>query len=78
MYSIPFVVITPFIGNTFTYIALKLYLIHWPVAFPKTDDDALFPLTTQRSNEVVIDRGVSLVDTWKGKVAYEHSYLISR
>ncbi|KEZ39558.1 Alcohol dehydrogenase (NADP(+)) [Scedosporium apiospermum] len=45
-----------------------LYLIHWPVAFSKTSDDKLFPLTAEGSNEVVIDRGVSIVDTWKALV----------
>lgn len=44
----------------------QLYLVHWPVAFIKTDDDNLLPLTAEGSDEAVLDRGVSLVDTWKG------------
>ncbi|OQE32161.1 hypothetical protein PENSTE_c001G02119 [Penicillium steckii] len=45
---------------------LDLYLVHWPVAFQK--GESYFPLV-QGSNveggDVVIDDGVSIVDTWK-------------
>ncbi|GKT50859.1 D/L-glyceraldehyde reductase [Colletotrichum spaethianum] len=44
---------------------LDLYLIHWPVAFKK-DGDKLFPLAQE--NEVDLDQGVSLVDTWKALI----------
>ncbi|KAK2010207.1 aldo/keto reductase [Colletotrichum eremochloae] len=44
---------------------LDLYLIHWPVAFKK-EGDSLFPLATQ--DEVALDQGVSLVDTWKAMI----------
>ncbi|GJC78839.1 aldehyde reductase [Colletotrichum tofieldiae] len=44
---------------------LDLYLIHWPVAFKK-DGDKLFPLASE--NEVDLDQGVSLVDTWKALI----------
>ncbi|CAL5869905.1 uncharacterized protein PFLUO_LOCUS4138 [Penicillium psychrofluorescens] len=45
---------------------LDLYLVHWPVAFQKGDD--YFPLianSTVEGGDVVIDDGVSIVDTWK-------------
>ncbi|KAJ5604368.1 hypothetical protein N7510_009522 [Penicillium lagena] len=45
---------------------LDLYLVHWPVAFQKGDD--YFPLianSTIEGGDVVIDDGVSIVDTWK-------------
>ncbi|KAJ6100292.1 hypothetical protein N7467_001827 [Penicillium canescens] len=45
---------------------LDLYLVHWPVAFQK--GDSYFPLvanSTVEGGDVVIDDGVSIVDTWK-------------
>ncbi|OQD75397.1 hypothetical protein PENDEC_c007G02099 [Penicillium decumbens] len=45
---------------------LDLYLVHWPVAFQKGDD--YFPLVANSSvdgGDVIIDDGVSIVDTWK-------------
>ncbi|KYK56609.1 NADP-dependent glycerol dehydrogenase [Drechmeria coniospora] len=41
---------------------LDLYLIHWPVAFPS--GDALFPKSSDGS-EVMLDRQVSISQTWK-------------
>lgn len=46
----------------------QLYLVHWPVAFQK--GDSYFPLvanSTVEGGDVIIDDGVSIVDTWKGK-----------
>jgi L-glyceraldehyde reductase len=46
----------------------KLYLVHWPVAFQK--GDSYFPLVANspvEGGDVIIDDGVSIVDTWKGK-----------
>ncbi|EGY16646.1 aldehyde reductase [Verticillium dahliae VdLs.17] len=45
---------------------LDLYLIHWPVAFKKTDGNP-FPVTSDGS-EVDLDLDVSIVDTWKAMV----------
>ncbi|KGO73974.1 Aldo/keto reductase [Penicillium italicum] len=48
------------------YLDTKLYLVHWPVAFEK--GDSYFPLvanSTVEGGDVVIDDGVSIVDTWK-------------
>ncbi|KAF3356157.1 hypothetical protein VdG1_06485 [Verticillium dahliae VDG1] len=45
---------------------LDLYLIHWPVAFKKTDGNP-FPVTSDGS-EVDVDLDVSIVDTWKAMV----------
>ncbi|KAJ5393014.1 hypothetical protein N7501_007954 [Penicillium viridicatum] len=45
---------------------LDLYLVHWPVAFQK--GDSYFPLvanSTVEGGDVIIDDGVSIVDTWK-------------
>ncbi|KAJ5666610.1 hypothetical protein N7462_011019 [Penicillium macrosclerotiorum] len=45
---------------------LDLYLVHWPVAFQK--GESYFPLVENSSVEggdVIIDDGVSIVDTWK-------------
>ncbi|KAJ5889066.1 hypothetical protein N7495_009107 [Penicillium taxi] len=45
---------------------LDLYLVHWPVSFKK--GDSLFPLdesSTFERGDVIIDDGVSIVDTWK-------------
>ncbi|CEJ53678.1 Putative Aldo/keto reductase family protein [Penicillium brasilianum] len=45
---------------------LDLYLVHWPVAFQK--GESYFPLvegSTVEGGDVVIDDGVSIVDTWK-------------
>jgi L-glyceraldehyde reductase len=47
----------------------QLYLVHWPVAFQK--GDSYFPLVADsdvEGGDVVIDDGVSIVDTWKGKI----------
>lgn len=46
---------------------LDLYLIHWPVAFPLEGEvgETLFPKHAQKQNEVALDTGVTLVDTWK-------------
>nr|XP_036579315.1 aldehyde reductase [Colletotrichum truncatum]KAF6786862.1 aldehyde reductase [Colletotrichum truncatum] len=46
---------------------LDLYLIHWPVAFNKKGDE-LFPKAAGNDNEVDLDQGVSLVDTWKALI----------
>lgn len=46
---------------------LDLYLIHWPVAFTKTGEN-LFPLSAESEDEVAIDNGVSIVDTWKAMI----------
>lgn len=50
---------------------LDLYLIHWPVAFPLEGavGDVLFPRVKGNQDEVALDNGVSLVDTWKAMVA---------
>jgi L-glyceraldehyde reductase len=40
---------------------LDLYLIHWPVAFPESGSN-LFP---KNGDEVVLDNGVTLSETWK-------------
>jgi L-glyceraldehyde reductase len=45
---------------------LDLYLIHWPVAFPFGDQ--LFPKVKGNDNEVEIDDGVTLSQTWEGKI----------
>lgn len=45
----------------------QLYLVHWPVAFQK--GESYFPLVANSNVEggdVIIDDGVSIVDTWKG------------
>ncbi|KFH43048.1 Glycerol dehydrogenase-like protein [Hapsidospora chrysogenum ATCC 11550] len=42
---------------------LDLYLIHWPVAFPT--GDALFPTEPDNKDEVALDKGVSISDTWE-------------
>ncbi|KAJ5112792.1 hypothetical protein N7532_000837 [Penicillium argentinense] len=45
---------------------LDLYLVHWPVAFQK--GASYFPLvegSTVEGGDVLIDDGVSIVDTWK-------------
>ncbi|KAJ5666511.1 uncharacterized protein N7477_008959 [Penicillium maclennaniae] len=45
---------------------LDLYLVHWPVAFQK--GESYFPLvanSTVEGGDVIIDDGVSIVDTWK-------------
>lgn len=45
----------------------QLYLVHWPVAFAK--GDVYFPLkegSNVEGGDVIIDDGVSIVDTWKG------------
>ncbi|KAJ5519519.1 Aldo/keto reductase subgroup [Penicillium expansum] len=45
---------------------LDLYLVHWPVAFQK--GDSYFPLVANsivEGGDVIIDDGVSIVDTWK-------------
>ncbi|KAJ5554722.1 hypothetical protein N7535_007168 [Penicillium sp. DV-2018c] len=45
---------------------LDLYLVHWPVAFQK--GESYFPLVADSNVEggdVIIDDGVSIVDTWK-------------
>ena len=54
---------------------LDLYLIHWPVAFPLEGGigDVLFPQAKDKPDEVAIDNGVSLVDTWKAVVALPKS-----
>lgn len=47
---------------------LKLYLVHFPVAFQK--GDSYFPLvegSTVEGGDVIIDDDVSIVDTWKGE-----------
>lgn len=47
---------------------LDLYLVHFPVAFKKSDQgvgENLFPRASE-DGEVVIDDDVSIVDTWKG------------
>lgn len=46
---------------------LDLYLIHWPVAFPLVGEvgETLFPQHAEKQNEVALNTGVSLVDTWK-------------
>jgi hypothetical protein len=47
---------------------IQLYLVHWPVAFQK--GESYFPLvegSTVEGGDVVIDDGVSIVDTWKGE-----------
>ncbi|KAJ6064621.1 hypothetical protein N7499_013301 [Penicillium canescens] len=44
---------------------LDLYLVHWPVAFQQGDD--YFPLvadSTVEGGDVIIDDGVSIVETW--------------
>lgn len=49
---------------------LDLYLVHWPVAFQK--GDSYFPLVADspvEGGDVIIDNGVSIVDTWKGELA---------
>lgn len=50
---------------------LDLYLIHWPVAFPLEGaiGEVLFPKHKEKQDEVALDSGVSLVDTWKALVA---------
>ncbi|KAG7110413.1 Vegetative incompatibility protein HET-E-1 like [Verticillium longisporum] len=45
---------------------LDLYLVHWPVAFKKTDGNP-FPATADGS-EIDLDLDVSIVDTWKAMV----------
>ncbi|TFY62454.1 hypothetical protein EVG20_g6701 [Dentipellis fragilis] len=46
---------------------LDMYLIHWPVAFPRGSN--LFPPHPERPNEVAIDPNPpSLVDTWKAMI----------
>lgn len=54
---------------------LDLYLIHWPVAFPLVGDvgATLFPKHAEKENEVALDTGVSLVDTWKAMIALPKS-----
>ncbi|KAJ5407644.1 Aldo/keto reductase subgroup [Penicillium cosmopolitanum] len=45
---------------------LDLYLVHWPVAFQK--GESYFPLvegSNVEGGDVIIDDGVSIVDTWK-------------
>ena len=42
---------------------LDLYLIHWPVAFVKTDNDD--PMPKNEKGEVMVDESVSIIDTWK-------------
>ena len=47
---------------------LDLYLVHWPVAFQK--GESYFPLVQGSpvdGGDVIIDDGVSIVDTWKGE-----------
>lgn len=56
----------------------KLYLVHWPVAFQK--GESYFPLvegSTVEGGDVIIDDGVSIVDTWKGKWTLMLSLYIS-
>lgn len=50
---------------------LDLYLIHWPVSFPLVGHvgENLFPKTADKPDEVELDNGVSLVDTWKAMTA---------
>jgi L-glyceraldehyde reductase len=43
---------------------LDLYLIHWPVSFPKQGNE-LFPRKAGKDNEVDFDEGVTISDTWK-------------
>ncbi|KAJ4403535.1 mitochondrial glycerol dehydrogenase Gld1 [Gnomoniopsis sp. IMI 355080] len=54
---------------------LDLYLIHWPVAFPLVGQvgDTLFPKSADKPDEVQLDNGVSLVDTWKAMIALPKS-----
>lgn len=54
---------------------LDLYLIHWPVAFPLVGDVSgnLFPAHSEKADEVQLDNGVSLVDTWKALIALPKS-----
>ncbi|KAF3769149.1 hypothetical protein M406DRAFT_63094 [Cryphonectria parasitica EP155] len=54
---------------------LDLYLIHWPVAFPLEGDvgEVLFPKHASKEDEVALDNGVSLVDTWKAMIALPKS-----
>lgn len=54
---------------------LDLYLIHWPVAFPLEGaiGEVLFPKHKEKQNEVALDSGVSLVDTWKALIALPKS-----
>ncbi|KAG6362266.1 hypothetical protein INS49_010496 [Diaporthe citri] len=54
---------------------LDLYLIHWPVAFPLEGaiGEVLFPKHKEKSGEVALDNGVSLVDTWKALIALPKS-----
>lgn len=54
---------------------LDLFLIHWPVAFPLVGDVSgnLFPLSADKADEVQLDNGVSLVDTWKAVIALPKS-----
>lgn len=54
---------------------LDLYLIHWPVAFPLEGGvgDVLFPRVKGNEDEVALDNGVSLVDTWKAMIALDKS-----
>lgn len=54
---------------------LDLYLIHWPVAFPLVGDvgATLFPKHAEKEDEVALDDGVSLVDTWKAMIALPKS-----
>ncbi|KJZ72082.1 Aldehyde reductase 1 [Hirsutella minnesotensis 3608] len=42
---------------------LDLYLIHWPVAFKP--GNKLFPRSAENKDEVELDRGVSIAQTWK-------------
>jgi hypothetical protein len=47
---------------------MQLYLVHWPVAFQQGDD--YFPLvadSTIEGGDVIIDDGVSIVETWDGR-----------
>ncbi|CAG8934913.1 unnamed protein product [Penicillium salamii] len=53
---------------------LDLYLIHWPVAFEKSDNKELSPLH-ENGQEVAIENSVSLVETWKAMIKLPKSKL---
>lgn len=54
-------------------IVLKLYLIHWPVAFKSNKQiNNLFPLQAGNEKLVDIDDDISIIDTWTG------TFLLSR